>query len=113
VYKEALSAAAKVGLATVFKGRTNMSEDLQTRFQQATQDVTRLSKAPDNDVKLQLYTLFKQGTVGDCTGERPGMLDFMGRIKYDAWKKLEGTSQEDAMQKYVDLVTHLQAADGK
>lgn len=90
-----------------------MSEDLQTQFDQASQDVLKLSKAPDNAAKLQLYTLFKQATVGDCAGERPGMLDFLGRIKYDAWKQLEGTSKDLAMQKYVDLVKQLQAADGK
>ena len=86
-----------------------MSEQLEVQFQQASQDVVKLPKAPDNDVKLQLYALYKQGSVGDCTGERPGMLDFVGRVKYDCWKKLAGTSKQDAMQQYVDLVNKLKA----
>lgn len=86
-----------------------MSEQLGVQFQQASQDVVKLPKAPDNDVKLQLYALYKQGSVGDCTGERPGMLDFVGRVKYDCWKKLVGTSQQDAMQQYVDLVEKLKS----
>jgi len=90
-----------------------MSQDLQAQFQQASEDVLRMSKAPDNAAKLQLYTLFKQATAGDCAGDRPGMLDFLGRIKYDAWKQLAGTPKEQAMQKYIDLVKQLQAADGK
>ena len=88
-----------------------MSEELKSQFEKASQDVTKLSKAPDNEVKLQLYALFKQGTQGNCAGARPGMLDFVGRVKYDAWKKLEGTTQEQAMQQYVDLVKKLQAQD--
>lgn len=86
-----------------------MPEPLETQFQQASQDVVKLPKAPDNDVKLQLYALYKQGSVGDCTGDRPGMLDFVGRVKYDCWKKLAGTTKEAAMQQYIDLVSSLKA----
>jgi len=88
-----------------------MSEDLKARFEQASQEVTQLSEAPDMGTKLRLYTLFKQGTVGDCTGKRPGITDFAGRAKFDAWQALQGTSQDDAMQQYIDLVEELKAAD--
>lgn len=81
--------------------------DMQTQFQEASQDVIKLSKAPEADVKLKLYALYKQGVQGDCTGARPGMLDFVGRAKYDSWKMLEGTPQEDAMRQYIDLVAQL------
>jgi diazepam-binding inhibitor (GABA receptor modulating acyl-CoA-binding protein) len=86
-----------------------MSEQLEVKFQQASQDVVKLPKAPDNDVKLQLYALYKQGSTGDCAGDRPGMLDFVGRVKYDCWKKLAGTSKEAAMQQYIDLVEKLKS----
>lgn len=85
--------------------------DLQAQFQQASQDVVKLSRAPDAEVKLNLYGLFKQGSQGDCTGPRPGMLDFIGRAKYDSWKKLEGTTQAQAMQQYIDLVNQLKTED--
>ncbi len=90
-----------------------MSEDLKARFDVAKQEVTQLSQAPDAQTQLRLYGLYKQSTVGNCTGSRPGMLDFAGRAKYDAWKALEGMSQEDAMQKYIELVEELKAADKK
>jgi len=90
-----------------------MSDQLQVQFQQASQDVVQLPKAPDNDVKLQLYALYKQGSTGDCTGERPGMLDFVGRVKYDCWKNLAGTPKEEAMQQYVDLVNGLKVGAGE
>lgn len=89
-----------------------MSGDLQAQFLQAKDDVVRLSKAPDNDVKLQLYALFKQATEGDYThGKKPGMMDFVGKIKYETWRKLEGMSTMDATQKYVELVGSLKSAD--
>jgi acyl-CoA-binding protein len=56
---------------------------------------------------LKIYALFKQGSSGDVTGERPGMTDFVGRAKYDAWEQLKGTSQEEAMQQYIDLIEEL------
>lgn len=90
-----------------------MSDDLQAKFEQASQDVTQLSEAPDNMQKLRLYALYKQGSAGDPTGKRPGMTDFVGRAKYDAWKGLEGTAQDAAKQQYIDLVEELKAADGK
>ena len=60
-----------------------------------------------NESLLQLYALFKQGKNGDASGKRPKMFDPVGRAKYDAWAKLAGTSKEDAMQQYVDLVNKL------
>jgi acyl-CoA-binding protein len=90
-----------------------MSEDLAIRFKTASDDVTKLSEAPDNLAKLRLYALYKQGTVGDATGDRPGMFDFVGRAKYDAWKDLAGTNQDEAKERYIDLVEELKAADKK
>jgi acyl-CoA-binding protein len=31
-----------------------------------------------------------------------GMMDFVGKAKWDAWKKLEGTSKEDAKRSYIE-----------
>ena len=88
-----------------------MSDDLSAQFQQAAEDVTKLSEAPDNEMMLKLYALYKQATKGNCEGKRPGMLDFVGRTKYDAWKALEGKSQDDAMKEYIAVVEELKAAD--
>jgi len=81
--------------------------DLKQRFDQAAKDAMQLPKRPDNNTLLELYGLFKQGSVGDVAGKRPGMLDLKGRAKYDAWARLKGRSQESAMQTYVDLVERL------
>ena len=83
--------------------------DLNDKFEQATKDVKTLTSKPDNFTLLQLYSLFKQGSQGDVTGKRPGMMDFKGRAKFDAWAKLKGTDQDAAMQSYIDLVNRLLA----
>ena len=83
--------------------------DLKDQFQQAAKDVMALSERPDNDTMLRLYALYKQGSEGDVSGPKPGFFDFVGTAKYEAWTKLKGTSQTDAMQRYVDLVAKLTA----
>lgn len=84
--------------------------DLATRFQTAQDDSKKLSKRPDNDTLLKLYACFKQGASGDVEGKRPGFTDLVGRAKYDAWAKLKGTTKEEAMQQYIDLVESLKIA---
>ena len=80
---------------------------LTERFEDAQKRVKTLSSAPDNDALLELYALYKQGTAGDVTGSRPGMMDFKGRAKWDAWSKRKGTSKDAAMEAYVALVDRL------
>lgn len=83
--------------------------DLAARFADAADRVQQLPEKPDNADLLRLYALYKQGSSGDVTGKRPGMMDFVGRAKYDAWAGLEGMPQDEAMQVYVDLVEQLEA----
>ena len=86
-----------------------MATDLQARFQQAAEDSKKLPKRPDNNTLLKLYSLYKQATVGDVSGSRPGGFDMEGKMKYDAWTKQKGKAKEAAMQEYVDLVESLKA----
>ena len=83
--------------------------DLSAEFEQAQKDVKTLTERPSNNDMLALYAHYKQGSDGDVSGKRPGMMDMVGRAKYDAWAKLKGTSQEDAMQGYIDKVRALGA----
>lgn len=86
--------------------------DLKAQFETAAKEVQQLSKRPDDQTLLKLYALYKQATVGDVQGSRPGFMDMAGRFKYDAWAKLKGMSSEDAMQSYIDLVAQLKAKYG-
>ncbi|MCE2744803.1 MAG: acyl-CoA-binding protein [Burkholderiales bacterium] len=81
--------------------------DLKARFEKAVAESKSLPARPDNQTLLKIYALFKQASEGDNTGKRPGFTDIVGRAKYDAWKGLEGTSNDQAMQNYIDLIESL------
>ncbi len=67
-----------------------------------------LTQRPSNEELLNLYSLFKQATEGDVSGERPGGFDFKAIAKFDAWASRKGINKDQAMQDYVDLVSKLQ-----
>ena len=80
----------------------------QQAFEKAVADSKELSKRPDNETLLNLYSLYKQATEGDInTDNPPGMFDFVAKAKYDAWLKLKGTAPENAMEQYISLVKQL------
>jgi acyl-CoA-binding protein len=93
-------------------GRYDALRSLPEDFAAAQVRVKQLSKTPANDELLELYALYKQASVGDVQGSRPGMLDFKGRAKYDAWSGRKGTSKDNAMSAYVTLVTKLASKYG-
>lgn len=80
---------------------------LQEQFDQALADSKNLPERPDNQTLLKIYALYKQASAGDTDGNRPGMTDFVARAKYDAWDGVKGTSKDDAMQQYIDLIEEL------
>ena len=84
--------------------------DLQAQFLDAAERAKQLPSRPNNETMLQLYSLYKQATVGDISGKRPGFTDFVGRAKYDAWSNRKGQSNEDAKRAYIDLVNDLERA---
>jgi diazepam-binding inhibitor (GABA receptor modulating acyl-CoA-binding protein) len=81
--------------------------DLTNTFLQAVSDSKMLPSKPDNMTLLKLYALYKQANSGDADGPEPGAFDIIAKAKFDAWKGLAGTSKEEAMQKYIDLVNEL------
>jgi carboxylesterase len=85
---------------------------LETLFDAAAAASKTLRKAPDNDTLLALYSLFKQASVGDACGERPGALDMVNRAKHDAWAGRRGMGRDDAMKAYVELVDKLRKGEG-
>eukprot|EP00353_Schmidingerella_taraikaensis_P006873 CAMPEP_0185569654 /NCGR_PEP_ID=MMETSP0434-20130131/2209_1 /TAXON_ID=626734 ORGANISM="Favella taraikaensis, Strain Fe Narragansett Bay" /NCGR_SAMPLE_ID=MMETSP0434 /ASSEMBLY_ACC=CAM_ASM_000379 /LENGTH=91 /DNA_ID=CAMNT_0028184503 /DNA_START=24 /DNA_END=299 /DNA_ORIENTATION=+ len=65
-------------------------------------------KSVSNEDKLKAYGLYKQSTVGDVNIDRPGMLSFEGRAKWDAWNAVKGMSQADAKEAYIAEVERQQ-----
>ncbi|XP_069112207.1 enoyl-CoA delta isomerase 2-like [Argopecten irradians] len=77
------------------------------KFKEAKNRLNTLKEDPGNAVKLQMYALFKQATTGKCNAPKPGMMDFVGKAKWDAWSGLGDMTQDEAKQKYVDIVDDL------
>ena len=62
----------------------------------------------NDEQKKEVYGLFKQGSNGDNTAEKPGLMSgFEARGKWDAWEAKKGMSQDDAKQAYVEYCTPL------
>jgi acyl-CoA-binding protein len=83
--------------------------DLKSQFEEAVNYIQNAEGdfQPSNEMKLEFYALYKQATAGDVSGKRPGMMDFVGRAKFDAWEKAKGMSSDEAMQKYIDKLEAL------
>lgn len=85
-----------------------MEEQLSASFDAATRFVESNSSRFSDKVLLQLYGYYKQATHGPCTlqQKRPGMFDFKGRAKYDAWARLGAdVTISQAQRMYVNLLT--------
>ncbi|KAF9186365.1 hypothetical protein BGZ51_002059 [Haplosporangium sp. Z 767] len=77
-------------------------------FTDAAKRVKDLPTSPDNNNLLELYSLYKQATIGDCNVDRPtGLLNAKEKAKWDAWNGKKGLSQEDAEKQYIALVEKL------
>ncbi|MBK7003942.1 MAG: acyl-CoA-binding protein [Burkholderiales bacterium] len=81
--------------------------NLKKQFEAAAANSKNLSERPDNTTMLKIYALYKQATTGDNAEKKPGFTDMVGRAKWDAWNGLKGTSTDDAMQQYIDLIESL------
>jgi diazepam-binding inhibitor (GABA receptor modulating acyl-CoA-binding protein) len=81
--------------------------NLKAEFEKAVAESKSLPEKPDNMTLLKIYALYKQASVGDVEGKRPGFADMVGRAKYDAWAAAKGKSADAAMQEYIDLIESL------
>jgi diazepam-binding inhibitor (GABA receptor modulator, acyl-CoA-binding protein) len=93
--------------SSVQPSRETAMSDLKTRFDAAVANSKSLSERPDNATLLKIYGLYKQATTGDNTEKKPGFSDMVGRAKWDAWNGCKGTSNDEAMQQYIDLIESL------
>ena len=88
-----------------------MVSELEQNFQQASEDVRNINQTPSQETLLKLYSLYKQSIEGDAAGKTPYLKGPVAVAKHGAWAELKGTSKEDAMQSYVNLVRELQDTD--
>ncbi|KAF7316617.1 ACB domain-containing protein [Mycena chlorophos] len=88
----------------------------EAKFNKAVEIIGALPKdgpvKPSQDDQLYFYKYFKQAKVGDNETARPGMLDFTGKAKWDAWTSVKGVSKEEAYKLYVERLVELLKAAG-
>lgn len=75
-------------------------------FNDAAKRATALPPQPDA-VKLSLYALYKQTTVGDAPATPPSVIDAVARTKWDAWAGVRGLDGAQAQTEYINLVDRL------
>ncbi|OTF79889.1 hypothetical protein BLA29_009564 [Euroglyphus maynei] len=86
---------------------SSSNQDLiEKDFQTAIANFSKLT-AIDNDTKLRLIGLCKQGSIGPCTGDKPSMFNADEKAEYQAWKALGEMSQDDAKKQYTEMVNKL------
>ncbi|XP_054287411.1 acyl-CoA-binding protein homolog [Macrosteles quadrilineatus] len=79
----------------------------EQKFLEAQELVKTLTERPTDEEFLELYSLFKQGTFGDNTTDKPGFLDLKGKYKWEYWNKKKGMAKETAQEQYVAFVQTL------
>ncbi|CAM9552547.1 unnamed protein product [Ectocarpus fasciculatus] len=83
-------------------------EDTERLFGMAANHmITVKGVALSSDQRLELYSMFKQATEGDCEDPKPGLIDLVGRAKWGAWNRLRGMEPIEAMKSYLLKVTEL------
>ncbi|PON94668.1 Membrane-associated diazepam binding inhibitor [Trema orientale] len=80
---------------------------MQEEFEEYAAKAKTLPQTTTNESLLSLYGLYKQATVGPVNTDRPGIFNLRDRAKWDAWKKNEGKSKDEAMSDYITLVKQL------
>ncbi|XP_073395516.1 acyl-CoA-binding domain-containing protein 1 isoform X3 [Physcomitrium patens] len=85
------------------------STELEELFGAASTYVASVINVPgaksSREEMLQLYAYYKIATEGPCSTPQPSAFQPTARAKWIAWQKLGNMSQEEAMQKYVAVLT--------
>ncbi len=60
-----------------------------------------------DEIKEQLYGLFKRITVGKCSqkgGKRPIFFNILAVRKYDSWMRYDNRDENECIQEYISIV---------
>tara|TARA_R110002073_G_scaffold53840_4_gene138889 strand:+ start:92935 stop:93186 length:252 start_codon:yes stop_codon:yes gene_type:complete len=83
-----------------------MDTDLDKEFNKAFHRLSELKESLPPDVMLKLYAYYKQATSGDIFSfnNEP---DVRNAFKFNAWTQLNGMSQDEAKQEYINLAKEI------
>ncbi|XP_076359759.1 acyl-CoA-binding domain-containing protein 6-like [Tachypleus tridentatus] len=82
-------------------------EELTKLFESAADCVASIADDFDDDQLLVFYGLYKQAQEGPCLKNKPGIFDFKGKKKWEAWKMLGAMTKSQAMEQYIQTLKQL------
>ena len=80
---------------------------ISPEFNNAANDVFKLTKKPSQEVMLKLYGLYKRVTVGSPPVGEPSVFNLKENAKWKAWDYTRRYSRKTAETMYIDLVNSL------
>ncbi|BBN02767.1 hypothetical protein MPTK1_2g17950 [Marchantia polymorpha subsp. ruderalis] len=87
------------------------SSELEELFGAAATFVATQAVGPglkvSNDTQLLLYGLYKLATEGPCSTPQPSAYKMSARAKWNAWQKLGNIGPEEAMNRYIAVVSEM------
>ena len=86
---------------------TTSNSIIETTFNKCCDDIKKLEQSPSDNDLLELYSYYKQATVGDCDTKQPSAFNIKAKKKWDAWDSLLGMEKEEAMNNYIELANSL------
>lgn len=85
----------------------DFESDLKGTFLNAAKYLESVTLKLDSNQLLEFYSYYKQAIQGKCNTARPSWYNMTARQKWDAWNGLGDLCQEEAMKKYISLLTQL------
>ncbi|KAJ9596523.1 hypothetical protein L9F63_012465 [Diploptera punctata] len=76
-------------------------------FEKAAEHLKSIVGKVDTSQLLELYSYYKQATEGPCNIPKPSWYEMQAKQKWQAWQSLGEMSRENAMTKYVELVSEI------
>ena len=71
------------------------------------------AKGPSREEMAEIYSLYKQGTVGDVNIGCPSMWKVLERGKWEAWNSKKGMDKEEAKRAYIAAVKKMLEIEGE
>ena len=79
-----------------------MATELDKEFEKSFQLLSDSKESVAPDIMLKLYAYYKQATSGDIFSMNDES-DVRNAFKFNAWTQLNGMSQDEAKQEYINL----------
>ena len=82
-------------------------EDLEAQFNDYATRVKKIKNTPSDEILLELYSLYKQSTIGNCNIDQPWFYELEKLSKWNAWTARKDQNKEDCMKLYIQKAGEL------